>query len=109
MFDKIIRYISFIFGIFIIIAALFNFVGFLEIPNYNIIHKILLIISGSGMLFSIKAKYMLSASITVLSMFTFNIIYFINNFQLPTNGPYLFIYFIAILNIFMYYKKQITN
>ena len=109
MFDKIIRYISFVFGIFTIFVSLFNLVGFLDISNYNIIYKILLISSGVGMLISLKSKYMLSATITVLSMFIFNIIFFINNFKLPTNGPYLFIYFIAIINIFMYYKKQITN
>jgi len=109
MFEKIIRYISFSFGIFIVIIAIFNLVGFLEIANYSIFYKLLLITSGIGMLFSIKSKYMLSATITVLSMFVFNILYFINNFELPTNSMYLFMYFIAILNIFMYYKKQITN
>ncbi|TGG89297.1 hypothetical protein [Geotoga petraea] len=109
MFEKIIRYISFSFGIFIVIIAIFNLVGFLEITNYSIFYKLLLITSGIGMLFSIKSKYMLSATITVLSMFVFNILYFINNFELPTNSMYLFMYFIAILNIFMYYKKQITN
>lgn len=109
MFEKIIKYISFVFGIFTVFVSLFNLVGFLNIPDYNIIYKIILIISGSGMIISLKEKYILSASITVISMFAFNILYFINNFRLPTNRPYLFIYFIAILNIFIYYKKQITN